>query len=92
MRHDSGIFVKISLALLSVMIVVTILSVSLRYNELIKKRDQLKAQVEKEQLTLENLLEEVNADYDEEYIIKVAREELGYRMPDEIIYYSNIDN
>ena len=90
MRADSGILVKISLALLSVVTVVTVLSLSMRYNELTKKRDKLKADVEQAQLKLEKLREEVDAEYNEEYIIKVAREELGYRMPDEVIYYNNL--
>ncbi len=90
MRSDSSIFVKISIALFSVIIVITVLSLSLKYNELTKKREQLKANVEKEQLALEKLLEEVNAELDDEYIIKIAREELGYRMPDEVIYYNNL--
>lgn len=91
MRSDASIFVKISIALFSVIIVITVLSLSLKYNELIKKRDKLRASVEHEQLQLEKLLEEVNADFDDEYIIKIAREELGYRMPDEIIYYNNLN-
>ncbi|MBR4255588.1 MAG: septum formation initiator family protein [Clostridia bacterium] len=91
MKSEASIFVKISLALLSVIFVIGVLSLSLRYNELTKKRDRLRAQVEQEQLELEKLLDEVNAEFDNEYIIKIAREELGYRMPDEIIYYNNLN-
>ena len=78
--------------MLTVVFVIMVLSLSLRYNELTKKRDQLKAQVQQEQLELEKLLDEVNAEYNDEYILKIAREELGYRMPDEIIYYNNLNN
>ena len=91
MKSEASIFVKISLALLSVIFVIGVLSLSLRYNELTKKRDRLRAQVEQEQLELEKLLDEVNAEFDNEYIIKIAREELGYRIPDEIIYYNNLN-
>ncbi|MBP5208659.1 MAG: septum formation initiator family protein [Clostridia bacterium] len=91
MRSEMSIFVKISLAVLSVVVVVTVLSLSLKYNELTKKRDKLKADVEQAQLELEKLRDEVNAEYNEEYIIKIAREELGYRMPDEVIYYNNLN-
>ncbi|MBQ7699146.1 MAG: septum formation initiator family protein [Clostridia bacterium] len=91
MKSETSLFVKISLALLTVIFVIMVLSLSLRYNELTRKRDRLKAQVEQEQLELEKLLDEVNADYNDEYIIKIAREELGYRMPDEIIYYNNLN-
>lgn len=92
MKTETSLFVKISLALLTVVFVIMVLSLSLRYNELTKKRDQLKAQVQQEQLELEKLLDEVNAEYNDEYILKIAREELGYRMPDEIIYYNNLNN
>ncbi|MBO4869750.1 MAG: septum formation initiator family protein [Clostridia bacterium] len=91
MRSEMSIFVKISLAVLSVVVVVTVLSLSLKYNELTKKRDKLKSDVEQAQLELEKLRDEVNAEYNEEYIIKIAREELGYRMPDEVIYYNNLN-
>ena len=47
--------------------------------------------MEQAQLELEKLRDEVNAEYNEEYIIKIAREELGYRMPDEVIYYNNLN-
>lgn len=92
MKTETSIFVKISLALLTVIFIIMVLSLSLRYNELTKKRDQLKAQVEQEQLELEKLIDEVNAEFNDEYIIKIAREELGYRMPDEVIYYNNLNN
>ena len=91
MKSESSIFVKISIALLSLIFVIGVMSLSLRYNELTKKRDRLKAEVEQEQLELEKLLAEVNAEFDDEYIIKIAREELGYRMPDEVIYYNNLN-
>ncbi len=91
MKSETAILVKISLALLAVIFVIGVLSLSLRYNELTKKRDALKAEVEKEQLELEKLQREVDAEFNDEYIIKIAREELGYRMPDEIIYYNNLN-
>lgn len=92
MKTETSLFVKIALALLTVIFVIMVMTLSLRYNELTKKRDRLKSQVEAEQLELEKLLDEVNADYNDEYIIKIAREELGYRMPDEVIYYNNLNN
>ena len=91
MKSETAILVKISLALLAVIFVIGVLSLSLRYNELTKKRDTLKSEVEKEQLELEKLQREVDAEFNDEYIIKIAREELGYRMPDEIIYYNNLN-
>lgn len=92
MKTDKSLFVKISIALLTVIFVIMVMSLSMQYNSLTKKRDQLKKQVESEQLELEKLLEEVNAEFNDEYIIKIAREELGYRMPDEVIYYNNLNN
>lgn len=92
MKTETSLFAKIALALLTVIFVIMVMTLSLRYNELTKKRDRLKSQVEAEQLELEKLLDEVNADYNDEYIIKIAREELGYRMPDEVIYYNNLNN
>ena len=92
MKTDKSLFVKIGIALLTVIFVIMVMSLSMQYNNLTRKRDQLKKQVETEQLELEKLLEEVNAEFNDEYILRIAREELGYRMPDEVIYYNNLNN
>ena len=91
MKSETALLVKISIALLAVIFIITVFSLTLRYNELIRKRDSLMQQVEKEQLELEKLLDEVEAEFDDEYIIKIAREELGYRMPDEVIFYNDLN-
>ena len=90
MKNETSIFVKIAVAIAFAAIIITVFTLVIKYNSLVVKRDELKAQVEKEKLQLEKLMEEADRDYDEEYIKKIAREELGYRMPDEIIYYNDL--
>ena len=90
MRSETSIIVKIAIAVLFAAIIITVFTLVMKYNNLMTKRDALKAQVEKEKIQLEKLQEEAGRDFDEEYIKKIAREELGYRMPDEIIYYNDL--
>ena len=90
MRSETSIIVKIAIAVLFAAIIITVFTLVMKYNNLMTKRDALKAQVEKEKIQLEKLQEEADRDFDEEYIKKIAREELGYRMPDEIIYYNDL--
>ncbi|MBQ3870748.1 MAG: septum formation initiator family protein [Clostridia bacterium] len=90
MKSEKSIIVKVAIAVVSVALLVFAIMRVIQYNSLVTKRDALKAQVEKEKIQLEKLVDEANCDFDEEYIKKIARDELGYRMPDEIIYYNDL--
>ena len=90
MKAETSVIIKIAIAILFIALIITAIKLVLDYNSLVTKRDALQAQVEKEKLELEKLVDEANRDFDEEYIKKIAREELGYRMPDEIIYYNDL--
>ena len=90
MRSETSIIVKIAIAVLFAAIIITVFTLVMKYNNLMTKRDALKSQVEKEKIQLEKLQEEAGRDFDEDYIKKIAREELGYRMPDEIVYYNDL--
>ena len=90
MKNETSLFVKIAIAVAFAALIITAFTLVIKYNSLSVKRDALKAQVEKEQLQLEKIIYEANRDFDEEYIKRVAREELGYRMPDEIVYYNDL--
>lgn len=61
----------------------------MRYNEINSRADELRevlATLEEENARLR---EEIAAPFNEEYVKRVARRELGYCLPGEIIYFSN---
>ena len=69
---------------------VTILNLSMQVSTLKEKQGQLEVQVYEKKLAVEQLKDEYAQEMDEEYIQKIAREELGYRMPGEVVYYNDL--
>ncbi len=61
----------------------------MRYNEIEKERDEMTARLELLLEENERLREELSAPWDAEYIKRIARRELGYCLPGEIIYFSD---
>ena len=62
----------------------------LQRNELMKEIDQLRAEYEENSAVIEELKEDLAAEIDLEYIIRVAREKLGLCMPYEIVFYNDL--
>jgi cell division protein FtsB len=50
-----------------------------------EERDQLREQIAQSEERIENLQSTLSQPFDEEYIIKYAREKLNYRLPEEIV-------
>lgn len=61
----------------------------MRYNDMLAEREALAKQVELLRAENDRLAEEIAAPWNEEYIKRVARRELGYCLPGEVIYFSN---
>ena len=87
-------FIKSTLgrvALIAVVLVLIIGAVSFRMkqNELAEKA----AVLEEQKNTLQNHVDEMKTDlespFDEEYVAKIAKDKLGLRYPQEIVYYGN---
>ena len=67
-----------------------VINLQVQMNEL---RGELDARIEKAQLIQDNIDElelRIAAPIDEEYIERVARDQLGYRKPNEIIFVNDI--
>ena len=85
-----NIFFKIAFAVAAVFCVITLFSANAEGEELTAERERLEALVEKyneEILSLEN---DLSAEMNDEYIMKVAREKLNMRLPEEIVFITII--
>lgn len=91
MEKKTPVLVKVAAAVLLVFAVVSIVNLSIKFNDLKNERDSLQAQLDKEKLELEELIAEYEHDIDEDYVKKIARDELGYHYPDEIIYQNDLN-
>ena len=90
MKRRTNIFVKVAVCFFLVFAFVTILNLSMQVSTLKEKQGQLELQVYEKKLAVEQLKDEYAQEMDEEYIQKIAREELGYRMPGEVVYYNDL--
>lgn len=85
-----NIFFKAALAITAVFCVMTLFSANAEREELIAERDRLEALISdynEEILSLEN---DFSAPIDDEYIIRVARRKLNMRLPEEIVFITNV--
>ena len=87
----SNIFVKIGLTIVIVVCLITILKLQLQFNKLNDEKKILQTQVNEYREDIEELKAELERPFDDEYVIRVAREKLGYHLPDEIIYYNDLN-
>jgi cell division protein FtsB len=70
--------------------VVSIVKLQLEYNSLKVRRDALITEIENTGERIEMLQSSLDMPFDDEYIIKIAREKLNLRLPEEIVYYNNL--
>lgn len=70
--------------------VVSIVKLQLEYNSLQVRRDALLAEIQNTGERMELLQSSLDMPFDDEYIIKIAREKLNLRLPEEIVYYNNL--
>lgn len=85
----SNIFIKAAVLAFVSFCTVTIVKLQFDFNDLRRQRDELKAMIEEQEEYIEGLEERLNSPFDKDYIISIAREKLGYCMPDEIIFFND---
>ncbi|MBQ3230011.1 MAG: septum formation initiator family protein [Clostridia bacterium] len=86
----SNLVIRAAFILILIFLFVSVINLQVQMNEL---RGELDARIEKAQLIQDNIDElelRIAAPIDEEYIERVARDQLGYRKPNEIIFVNDI--
>lgn len=87
----AGFFVKIAIFAVVVCILVSSLSMLIEYNRLSADKAELEEKISDAEVRVAELKYELDAPMDEEYILRVARKKLGLVLPEEIIYYTDIE-
>ena len=90
MKTRTNVFVKTAICFFLVFAFIMIINLSMKVNELKQKQQQLQSSVYEKRITVEQLKDMSQREIDEDYIQKIAREELGYRMPGEVVYYNDL--
>lgn len=84
--------VKLAVFFAFVFLIITYVSVQIKYNDLNAEQETLNARIETVNESIEALQNKLNTPFDDEYIIALAKEKLGYCLPEEIIFYNDLIN
>ncbi len=85
-----NIFFKIAVAVAAIFCVVTLLSSNAEGEELRAEREQLEEQIAECNEMILSLENDLSAPLDDDYVIRTAREKLNMRLPEEIVFITNI--
>lgn len=69
---------------------VTIIQMQFEFNSLKAEKDKIEAEIKKYELKIDELEARLEEDFDTEYIMRIAREKLNFRLPEEIIFYNDL--
>lgn len=82
--------VKLTVFLAFVFLIITYVSVEIKYNRLEEQKLELNGKIEAVQESIAQLQNRLDTPLDESYIISLAKDKLNYCQPDEIIFYNDL--
>lgn len=89
--HKMTLPFKIFLTVAVVFCVVGIVSSQVEYSDLKNEQAKVKEKIEYYTERVDELENKLEAPFDEEYIVKVAKEKLNFCLPEEIIFYNDLE-
>lgn len=84
--------VKLTVFFAFVFLIITYVTIQIKYNKLESQRDELNVKIETVSESIEALQNKLDTPFDKDYVISLAKEKLGYCLPDEIIFYNDLIN
>ena len=88
MLKSNGMF-KLALCVLAVFCVIMIVTLQLQFNRLKQQKAALSEEVAAAEERIEQIQAALDTPFDDEYIIKIAREKLNLRLPEEVVFYND---
>ncbi len=83
------LFMKLALIAFVLFCLITILQLRMEFNDLTLQGEAIRAQIARCEDNIEELNERLAEDFDEEYVGQVARDQMNYCNPDEIVIYND---
>ncbi len=87
-RYSGKLFEKIAILVFCVFCCVTLVVLQLEKNDLREETAKLNAQISELNAYADELQATLDRPFDEEYIAEIAKEKLGLRFPQEVVFYS----
>ncbi len=84
---DFGALVKVAAFVLIVAVIIFSLKLLMDYNEKMREKAQKEEMIARLEIIKAELEYDVNSKFDRDYVIRIARRELGLVLPNEITYF-----
>ncbi len=89
MKQKRSLLTKTAILVFSVFYLVTIVKLQLENNSMKDKAEMLASQIDVYQSYITELKSTLDAPMDEDYVSEIARDKLGLRHPQEVVFYSD---
>ncbi len=89
MKLSKNLFVKLAMLVFSIFCFITIIALQLENNSLLDKAASLDSKISEYNMYISELQATLEAPMDEDYVADIARDKLGLRHPQEVVFYSD---
>lgn len=90
MKKNSNIFLRAVAVVIILFCTVTIIKMQFEFNNLKEDKAEVEEQIKAYELKIDELQARLEENFDTEYIMRIAREKLNFRLPEEIIFYNDL--
>ncbi|MEE0970515.1 MAG: hypothetical protein U0M06_14190 [Clostridia bacterium] len=88
---EINIFVRCAVAVFVVASIFSAIGLLMRYNDYRNKIDELEIKRSEYAERIERIEYELGCEFDDEYVIRIAKEKLNLCMPSEAVYYNGLE-
>ncbi len=90
MKSRSNIFLKLLAVVFVVFCSVTIIKMQFEFNDLKEDKIRLEQQIKAKRLSIDELSSQLSEQFDRDNIMRIARDKFNYRLPNELIFYNDV--
>lgn len=84
--------VKLAIFTAFIILIITLVGIQIEYNQLEEEQAKIQNDIDEIQGDVDEIQNKLDTPFDEEYIIALAKEKLGYCLPEEIIFFNDLIN
>ena len=90
MNRNSNVIIKLGAVVFVLIGLFTVARLEMKYNDIEAQRRALEAEYEANQELIDDIERDIDAEFNDEYVIKIAKEKLNLCMPEEVIFYNDL--
>ncbi len=90
MNRNSNIIIKLGAVVFVMIGIFTVARLEMKYNDIEAQRKELEEQYEQNIELIEDIERDLDAEFDDDYVIKIAKDKLNLCLPEEVIFYNDL--